>query len=423
MSSRLLDANNYILYTGNILVFSSEFEQKDGKLGLKIRGIIFHRKRRKEMTRKQFWPGMLAIALIFAMMIAGCDSGSSSPSPGDNPNPNDTSKAGIYLGIIGFNDRLTEKNISLLENDTKSEFQSFINDMGMKDGTALYYAVDNSIDRLEKANLRDDVVNVSIVTFTDGLDNVSIDLNNKYDSRDAYRDYLRTRINTVKINKILPIYAYSIGMKGPDVMDDTAFSEGIAALASSPPENYFYNLANMTEVNNTFAQIAKSLSTQSQTQSIKLKIPGGYEDGTKMQFIFDNINPNVSDSKFCIEGTYKRGNYRQLEDVVYKGLTSSSKPPVTGKVVDKAFVEFTFENVVPDSGSKVPTENTKQWYYTGSIWQINSEFGKEGDTVTITDKKSSVIILILDCTTSLGDSNFNSMKTAANRFIDVLLSN
>jgi len=423
MSSRLLDAGNYFLYTGIILVFSSKFEQKDNKLGLKMRGSIFHRKRRKEMTRKQFWLAMMAMALIFAMMIAGCDSGSSSPADNPNPPPNpNNSKAGIYLGIIGFNDSLNVKNISLLENDTKSEFQSFVNSMGMKDGTALYYAVDNGIDRLENTNLRNDVVNVSIVTFTDGLDNVSIALNNKYDSRDAYRDYLRTRINTVKINKILPINAYSIGMKGPDVMDDAAFSEGIAALASSPPENYFYNLANMTEVNNTFAQIAKSLSTQSQTQSIKLKIPGGYEDGTKMQFIFDNINPNVSDSKFYIEGIYKR-NSRQLEDVDYKGLTSSSKPPVPGKVVDKAFVEFTFENVVPDSGSKVPTENTKQWYYTGSIWQINSEFGKEGDTVTITDKKSSVIILILDCTTSLGNSNFTNMKNAANNFINVLLSN
>jgi hypothetical protein len=377
------------------------------------------------MTRKQFWPGMLAMALIFAMMIAGCDSGSSSPV--DNPNI-DSSKAGIYLGIIGFNNKLNPKNISLLENNTKSEFQSFISSMLMEDGTALYYAVDNSIDRLLTANLRNDVIDVSIVTFTDGLDNVSIDLNNKYNSRDAYRDALRTRISTVKINN-LPITAYSIGMRGPDVTDVAAFREGIAALASR--QDTSYEFANMNQVNATFAEIAASLSKVSKSQSIKLKIPGGSEDGTKMRFTFDNIidpvtnQPDASRSNFYIEGIYKRGNARLLENVVYQGLNSKSGPTVTGKVVDRAFVEFTFENVSSTSGGSVSTNNAKQSEIrpSGSIWQINSEFVPDEHIVTTEDKKSSVIILILDCTTSLGGTNFTSMKNAANRFIDVLLSN
>jgi len=373
------------------------------------------------MTGKQFWPGILALALIFAMMIFGCDNGTSS---GNNTN----SGAGIYLGIIGFNDRLTEKNISLLENDTKSEFQSFISNMQMKDGTALYYAVDNSIDRLQTANLRNDVINVSIVTFTDGLDNVSIDLNNKYNSRDAYRDALRTRISTVKI-KNLPINAYSIGMKGPDVTDVPAFKEGIAALASS--SNYSYEFADMAEVNKTFADIAASLSKVSKSQSIKLRIPGGSEDGTKMRFTFDDIKdpatnqPDASRSTYYIEGTYRRGTSRLLENVFYEGLDSTSKPNVTGKVVDKTFVEFTFENVSSTSGGSVSVKNAKQSEIrpSGSIWQINSEFVPDEHIVTIEDKKSSAIILILDCTTSLGTSNFDSMKNAVYRFIDILLSN
>jgi len=369
------------------------------------------------MTRKQFWSAM--IVLIFAMMIAGCDSGSSTtPSPGGNTN---SSKAGIYLGIIGFNDSLTEKSIKLLENDTKGEFQSFVNSMGMKDGTALYYAVDNAINRLKTANLRDDVINVSIVTFTDGLDNVSIALNPQHNTRDEYRDALRNSISTVKI-KNLPINAYSIGMRGPDVTDVDAFREGIAALASSP--DTFYEFANMNEVNATFAQIAASLSTQSQSQSIKLKIPGGYEEGTKIRFTFDNIT-NASTSNFYIEGTYNRGSSR-LENVVYQGLSSSNGETVRGKVVDKTFVEFTFENVaLYPSGGNVSTNNAKQWEYrqSGSVWQINSEFVPDEHIVTTEDKKSTVIVLVLDCTTSLGTSNFNSMKTAANRFIDVLLSN
>jgi len=381
------------------------------------------------MTRKQFWLGMLAMALIFAMMIAGCDSGSSSPADNPNPNPNpNNSKAGIYLGIIGFNDSLNVKSIDLLENDTKSQFQSFVNSMEMKDGTALYYAVDNGINRLQNAKLRDDLINVSIVTFTDGLDNVSIDLNNHYNSRDDYRDALQNSISNVKI-KNLPINAYSIGMRGPDVTDVPAFKEGIAALASSPDNSYEF--ADMAEVNKTFAEIAASLSKVSKSQSIKLRIPGGSEDGTKMRFTFDNIIdpatnlPDASRSTYYIEGTYRRGTSRLLENVVYQGLDSTSKPTVTGKVVDKAFVEFTFENVSSASGGSVSVNNAKQSEIrpSGSIWQINSEFVPDEHIVTVEDKKSSVIILILDCTTSLGTTNFNSMKNAANNFINVLLSN
>ena len=35
-----------------------------------------------------------------------------------------------------------------------------------------------------------------------------------------------------------------------------------------------------------------------------------------------------------------------------------------------------------------------------------------GDIETIVDKKSAVIMLVLDCTTSLGDSDFGQMKDA-----------
>jgi len=367
------------------------------------------------MTRKQFWPVMMAMALIFAMMIAGCDSGSSSPSPGDNPNTNN-SKAGIYLGIIGFNDDLKVRDISLLDDKTKNDFQSFINSMQMEKGTALYYAVDNAINRLKTANLRNDVMNVSIVTFTDGLDNVSSILNSQYPSPDAYRDAIQNRIKTEKI-KNLEINAYSIGMKGPDVTDNDAFTKGINALASKP-ENA-KELSNMTDVNKTFSDLAASLSTQSRSQSIKLKIPAGYKDGTKMRFTFDNIT-DASRSNLYIEGTYKRGSPLLLQEVVYTGLTSESGPRVTGKVVEKVFVEFTFENVSTSSGGNVPINNTKQFFMTESGWQINSEFGGDENTDITTVTKSCVIILVLDCTTSLGNNNFSSMKTAANGFINVL---
>jgi len=362
----------------------------------------------------------MAMALIFAMMIAGCDSGSSSPADNPNPPPNpNTSEAGTYLGIIGFNDSLTEKDISLLDNDTKYQFQSFINGLQMKDATALYFAVDNAITRLQTAKLRSDVINVSIVTFTDGLDNASIKLNPQYTSRDDYRDAIHNRINTVKINN-LPINAYSVGMRGSDVSDGEAFRNGIAALASSPDN--FYELNNMTQMNEKFKEIAESLSNETKSQSIRLKIPGGYDDGIKMRFTFDNIT-DASRSNFYIDGIYRLSSSK-LESIEYVGLNSGSGTTVTGEV-NGVFIYFKFVNVSTTSGGSVPIDYTKQWTYnpTNSNWQINSEVGKEGNTETSVDKKSSVIMLILDCTNSLQASNFSNMKSVANNFINVLLGN
>jgi len=321
--------------------------------------------------------------------------------------------SGLYLGIIGFNDNLTVKNISQLGSNTKSEFQSFVSNLGMRAATGLYYAVDNAIDMLQTTVLPYDLVNVSIVTFTDGLDNFSIELNYNYNSRDAYRDAISNLIANTRI-KNLPIQAYSVGVKGDDVVDIAAFSAGLSALASNPQN--VKQVANMSEVNNTFSDIANSLTNVNQSMSLNLKITGGYDDQTKIRFSFDNIT-DAATSNCYIEGIYRRnGTVRTLENIVYHGLTSNSGATVNGALAS-GYVTFTFNDV-----STINTDNVQQWEYvpSQSLWQRNSEFGQTGDVETTITRKSAVIMLVLDCTTSLGTTDFNSMKTAANNFIDVL---
>jgi len=326
---------------------------------------------------------------------------------------------GLYMGIIGFNDVLTEQRISLLNSNTRYNFQSFISNLNMEAGTGLFYAVDNGINRLQTATLPDDLTSVSLVTFTDGLDNVSIDLNHQYDTRDAYRDALRNRIASVKIQN-LPINAYSIGIRGSDVVDTTAFSDGLAALASN--QSNVFEVSNMTDVNTTFADIANSLYSQQGGQSIRLRITGGIDDGTKIRFTFDNVT-SAANSNLYIEGTYKRdGTSRSLQNVIYQGLSSSSGTTVSG-TVDGVYVTFNFENTSNTSGGNIPTNSIKQWAYVASqaTWQRNSEFGGTGDIVV--DRKSAVIMLVLDCTSSLGSTGFYQMQNAANSFISTLVNN
>lgn len=330
--------------------------------------------------------------------------------------PGGGSASGLYMGVIGFYSYLNTKSIDLLvdnKNSYGSSFKSFINNsLEMKDGTSLYYAVDNAIDNLENAVLPQELTNVSIVTFTDGLDNASIERNNKYSTKEAYRDAIKARILGTKIGN-LSINAYSVGLKGKDVVDNEAFHASLVAMASN--ENNAKEVSNMNEVNKTFSDIAHSLYNESRSMTLKLKIPGGADDGTKMRFTFDNVT-DAAASNLYIEGTYKRnGTTRIFENVTYHGVNSSSGTTVTGSL-SETFVTFSFNNFTGAS-----TSNVKHWEYVASKnqWQPDSEFGQSGNVETTVESKSAVVMLVLDCTTSLG-ADFANMQKAANEFIDVL---
>jgi uncharacterized protein (TIGR02145 family) len=106
---------------------------------------------------------------------------------------------------------------------------------------------------------------------------------------------------------------------------------------------------------------------------------------------------------------------------VYQGLKCDSGTAVSGNL-NGAFVTFSFDDLYTTSGGNVPKGYEKQWYSTtaSTVWQINSEFSSGSDIIVSEEERSAVIMLVLDCTTSLGTDGFNSMKTAVNNFINIL---
>lgn len=324
---------------------------------------------------------------------------------------------GLYMGIIGFNQELTSKEISILAPNTKTAFTGFVSGLTSKNGTLLYYAVDNAIDKLSAAILPDDLVNVSIVTFTDGLDQGSMMMNPDYASDSEYLSALNERIGSVKIHG-KSITAYSIGLKGNDVTDENKFMENLQNLASAP-ENAA-EVSSMEEVNAKFQEIAEQLYNISSSQTINLKIPG-QSNGTVIRFTFDDV-ADAAQSEIYIEGTFSLQD-RTLKEITYQGLSCSSGATVTG-TQDGIFVTFSFTDLKQTTGDAVPTDYIKQWSYLPSTsqWQINSEFTPEDNTVTTVDRKSAVIMLVLDCSSSLG-SQFSNMQTHANQFIEKMAEN
>lgn len=337
------------------------------------------------------------------------------------PSAEDTTptKEGLYLGIIGFNDKLYTMPLGLLNQSTKHEFENFVDGLAMQSGTLLYHAVNTGLNSLARAKVPENLINVSIVTFTDGLDQSSY-VEGGYSSGSEYLSVVNGRINNELIGGT-NIAAYSIGVRGSDVVDIENFRNNLNKLSSDPAHNVF-EVSNMTEASEKFAQIAQQLYNQSTFYNVTLKLPAP-EPNTKLRLTFDNIS-EASDSQCYIEGTYIRNNNRgQLIDIQYVGLSSISGISVIA-TPEGSYDIFTFQNLTDLQGVQVGTNYVKEWNWLESTsqWQPNSEFMLSGQTETINEYKSAMIMLVLDCSSSLGE-DFTNMKTAANGFIETLSGN
>lgn len=332
-------------------------------------------------------------------------------------------KEGIYLGIVGFNSELYIKDISLLNSSTVSSFTNFINDLSAGNGTGLYYADYTALKKMKEYNKPPKLKNVALVTFTDGLDNVSTAGGQynpeNYNSTTAYREALHNKIANEKIHGI-NVSAYTIGLKGNDVTDEAVFMETLQKLASN--ENNVFQVADMNEAMQRFSQIASDLYSVSKTVSLGVNVPGGYDDGQLLRFTFDN-GSSASESTKYIEATYHRnGNSRTLDNITYHGFAQGATS-ITASSSQGAYFKFVFDNLTNTDGSLVDQTTINKillWKRTSTgSWDKETEFDPSRSTDIKEDKSSALIVLVLDCTTSLG-SDFSKMKQAGVNFVRTL---
>lgn len=323
--------------------------------------------------------------------------------------------SGVYLGIMGFNQQLYPYPIYELTEGRKTALDNFIDDLNMMNGTLLYYSVEQALNTMQSTQLPDNISTAAIVTFTDGLDQGSMMMTDDYSNNTEYLNALNSRIMNDSVSG-QPITAYSIGLRGNDVADEGMFSDNLRMLASA--DTNATEATSMEEVTDRFKEIAEQLSRSSYIQTINLTIPG-QSSGTRIRFTFDNV-PDAVNSSLYIEGTFNISTFA-LEDVVYEGLVSTSGTEVKATNVDGIFVSFTFEGVQTDDNTLIDSQFIDEWTYVPSvdIWQVNSEFDKTEDSDIITERSSAVIMLVLDCSSSLGD-DFAVVQSNAKSFINTL---
>ncbi len=331
-----------------------------------------------------------------------------------------TNKGGYpfsYAGIVGFNDDLYTKNIGILSTSTASQYKTFVNNLILRDGTLLYYAVDNGLDMLGNASIVSPLKNVSLITFTDGLDQGSLMMTDKYGSSYEYLDAMSRKISGTTVGG-LRVNAYSVGLRGKDVSNVSLFKQNIERLASSPGNAF--EVSSINELREKLKAIADQIISVNNRQTISLKIPG-IDSGTLVRFTFDGNA--AANSQLYIEGTFNLKD-RSLHNVTYHGLKATSGATVQG-TQNGIFVTYTFTGLRLETGTGLVPFSSIQHYYrlpSNSLWQKNSEFNSANNTQTSVSHSGAVIFLHLDCSSSLG-SDFSKMKQYANEFVDLIANN
>ena len=326
-------------------------------------------------------------------------------------------ETGVYLGIIGYNQTLNTKELSLLDTTTATGFNEFVASLTPKPGRLLYYSVDQAIDALKDAINPRNLQNVALVTFTKGLDQGSLMMTDKYDTEAQYADALTARLANERIYG-QPIKSYTIGLLNDNIKDANQFRNNLYALASDSAKAI--EVADMAEVTPYFETIAEELVGRNMSETLTLVFPG-VGTGTRIRFTLDDVNSEtVDDSQIYIEGTFSLKS-RSLTDIVYNGMVCNAGDSVAASSTDGMFVNMVFDGIQLDNEGTIDKNLIQEWYWIEdqNTWEASTEFSASRLPDVDSVYASTLVMLLLDCS-SVMDENFAEMQTAVNTFIDRL---
>lgn len=322
---------------------------------------------------KKFSKAIVAIILSVAVAFAaGCkksddpnntNNGGNNGGNGSGGNGSGTElPAGMYLGVIGFNTSLHTKPITLLDEQSIRETNAFIDNLQMDDATLLIEAVNTSLDMLSSSGIPKDLINVSIVNFTDGMDEGSWHYSNShhgthYSDGSDYLQAVTHRILNMKIADI-PIEAHTIAFKGADVYNEQLFETTINGISSSPSSKYVHRVNDFSGVQAHFEEIAENLHQTSTNSILTIRFPVPNMLPSRIRFTFDSVD-DVLQSQQYIEGVFVMGSDGNgvLTNVQYVGLSSSSGNAVSASSMGDIKAEFKFEGMKDANGNHFTNSN------------------------------------------------------------------
>ncbi len=168
----------------------------------------------------------------------------------------------IRIGIIAFNSlkKTLVREIEPLTDMTYGRMVNFINSFDVSTGTALYYSLDKAIDMAtaytNTLKSTDEYATPIIVTFTDGLDQTSLDRSKNLKTADAYNLYVNEKIRNADVEHFV------VPFKGSDIQTDSQkdkFERILKGLTMPSDDSHYLPVSEMNQLSAIFGQIASDL--------------------------------------------------------------------------------------------------------------------------------------------------------------------
>jgi len=304
-------------------------------------------------------------------------------------------QSGLYLGVIGFNQDLYTWPVKQINSGIQTAFNSFVDGVATKDGALLYYSVDHALNTLQNIPLPEDLAHAAVITFTGSLDQGSLEKNRSYSTDDAYMAALNRRLKGERV-KGQPILAYAFGVPGEGIKDASRFEDNLVCLGPSG----HYEIKSVDALVEPAQGIVDQLKEKCFFQKVTLSVPE-ICDGKQVRLSFDDA-ASANASGVYIEGRFDKAQ-GILTEVRYRGMSSSSGATVQG-TPNGSSVSFTFEGLRRDDARRVSMYYSNLWYNTGSEWLSPEKFVQDRDVVVDDQRLSSVVLLVVDCSSSMGSS-------------------
>jgi cell division protein FtsN len=352
---------------------------------------------------------------------------------------------GIYIGIISFSGKVKDIThnpdgspaLVLLDSTGRQALIENLNRVYLPseaNGTALYYAGHKALANLaemkNKNSLPSNVDSVTVITFTDGTDTSSTDADFKplegmsgFNSAAKYRSFIKQQFSGNVIGKRIPglkkFRAWAIGIPGKDIQNEAEFTETLQSVASAP--EYAEEIYEFSHLNAKLMGIAEELLNLYRPRiNLTISTPA-YPVGTLLRITFDEYSaPDISEHYIDLRVSWDAAEKAYaINPVDSRGTEiADGRRRVYGKR-NETGIDYTLM-----LSSDFNESNVMQWYIQPGEdafgWRQNSEFITKKTADFTHERKSEIIYLVLDSSSSLTEKEVTEIRQAVTLFINKL---
>ena len=309
----------------------------------------------------------------------------------------------LYVGVVAFNRDVRQMAIT----SDMEAVKNFINEQtNTHNQTGFAYAVSKGNKMFDAAELPE-FDKIFMLNFTDGFDNYSNRLWGDEGRQvgdtvyEVARADLRKRIG-------LNSYAMAFG-------DDSDYRNSVQMLIMG--SGAYYKAEKSEDLQPTFNEIAKSMLASAKNVVLQTNAEYYYETNPKrFQFIFTAIGGFTDTIYASMTGTPTNGYNLQITKIS-NGMAYFDSPSYGEEDINTGKVNIPLNNMkfVKDGEELQFSYEVKIMKRDGSGYAPDVEDSSTSEQVA----KRIAVVLVLDCSTSMGDA-FEPMKAAAIEFIKTM---